>query len=327
VNKTQQSHLFLILRILVSASLLYLVLREIDVTKLQAILHGSRWYLIAVAILLYCAGQMLCAYRWKLLMSPVRLDLPYWRVAALYFLGMFFNFFFPTLIGGDAVKIYYFSREAGEITRPTTTILMDRSTGMCALLLVAVVVAGVAKIHLAGVALFPILLGVFLLFGLANFILFFDPTYHLLAIVFQRVRLAKLEELTKRFHAAFSSYRRSSDRLLAAVALSLVFDIAMISFVYLAAMAIDWTVPFKYFCVFIPITALISMVPVTLYGLGLREFSFVYLFSQVGVAREAGLLLAFLWLFVILVSSLPGAIIYIFYRRGEPSMKHVVNSA
>jgi hypothetical protein len=316
---SQSKHLFFVLKILISATLLYLVLRGIDATKLQIIFHGSRWYLIALAVVLYSVGQLVCAYRWKLLMPPVGLDLPYGRVAALYFLGMFFNLFLPTAIGGDAVKVFYFAREAGELTRPTATVLMDRNTGLAGLLLVAGVVAGVANIDLAGVALFPILLGVLLLFVLANFILFFDPTYNLLAKVFQRVKLATLVDLTRKLHAAFSDYRRAVARLSAAVAISLVFDLAMISFIYLAAIAIGWTVPFKYFCVFIPIIALISMAPITLYGLGLREFSFVYLFSQVGVPKEAGLLLAFLWLFVILVSSLPGAVIYIFYRRSAAS--------
>jgi hypothetical protein len=315
MSPTQKNALLLALKVVVSGTLLYVVLRGVDPGQLKLIFQGSRWPPIALAVLLYCVGQLLCAYRWKLLMSPVKLDLPYRRVAAFYYLGMFFNLFFPTAIGGDAVKVYYLAREAGEVARPTTTILMDRNTGLGALLLVAVIVAGLGRVDLAGTPLFPVLLGVLVLYALANVVLFLDPTYHLMARVFERLNLSKPVELTKKFNAAFSAYRRSGARLIAAVAISLVFDLLMIGFTYLGAVALGWTVPFKYFCVFIPIIALISMAPVTLYGLGLREFSFVYLFSQVGVSREGGLLLAFLWLFVVLVSSLPGAVIYVLYRR------------
>jgi len=309
--------LALILKVLISGTLLYLVFRGIDAAQLQVILNQAHLTLIALAVLLYCLGQMLCAYRWKMLFSPVGLDLPYSRALSFYFLGMFFNLFFPTMVGGDAVKVYYLAREGSDVTRSTTTVLMDRNTGLCGLLLLAVVVAGVANVHLKDIPLFPILLGILALFALANFILFYDSTYQWLTRGFERIRLMKLVALTQRLHAAFSAYRRSVSRLVSAVSLSLVFDIALISFAYLAAKAIGWPVAFKYFCVFIPLIALIGMIPITLYGFGLREYSFVFFFSQVGMSQEASLLLAFLFFFIVLVSSLPGAIIYIFYRQSR----------
>ncbi|MBI3951883.1 MAG: flippase-like domain-containing protein [Acidobacteria bacterium] len=313
--------LLIILKVFVSGTLLYVVSRGIDAAKLQAILKQAHLNLIASAVLLYCLGQMLCAYRWKVLMEPVGLDLSYWRAVSFYFLGMFFNLFFPTMVGGDAVKVYYLVREGGDVTRSTTTVLMDRDTGLAGLLLLAVVVAGVGTVHLMGIPLFPVLLGVAVLFALANVVLFYDPTYHWVARGFERIRLAKLVELTRRFHSAFSAYRQSLSRLVGAVGLSLIFDVALISFVYLAAKAIGWSVEFKYFCVFIPLIGLIGMIPITLYGFGLREYSFVFFFSQVGMPQEASLLLAFLFFFIVLVSSLPGAIIYIFYSR-QRSLPH-----
>lgn len=307
--------LALILKALISGTLLYLVFRGVDTTKLRMILTQAHVNLIVLAVVLYGLGQMLCAYRWKILMSPVGLELTYWRALSFYFLGMFFNLFFPTLIGGDAVKVYYLTREGNDVTRSTTAVLMDRNTGLCGLLLLAVAVAGLAKVHLANTPLFPLLLGVLALFALANFGLFFDPTYHWIARGFERIRLSKLVALTQHLHAAFSAYRRSVSCLVGAVGLSLVFDLALISFAYLAAKAIGWPVAFKYFCVFIPLIGLIGMVPITLYGFGLREYSFVFFFSQVGMSQEASLLLAFVYFFIVLVSSLPGAMIYIFYRR------------
>jgi hypothetical protein len=307
--------LSLILKALVSGTLLYLIFRGVDTAKLQAIFSQAHANLIALAVGLYCLGQMVCAYRWKRLLSPVGLELAYWRALSFYFLGMFFNLFFPTLIGGDAVKVYYLTREGGDVARSTTTVLMDRNTGLCGLLLLAVVVAGLADVQLVNTPLFPMLLSLLALFALANFGLFFDPTYQWLARGFERIRLSKLVVLTQQLHAAFSAYRRSVSRLVGAVGLSLVFDLALISFAYLAAKAIGWPVAFKYFCVFIPLIGLIGMIPITLYGFGLREYSFVFFFSQVGMSQEASLLLAFLFFFIILVSSLPGAMIYIFYRR------------
>lgn len=307
--------LALSLKALVSGTLLYLVFRGVDTAKLQIILAQARASLIVLAVVLYSLGQMVCAYRWKMLMSPVGLDLPYGRALSFYFLGMFFNLFFPTLIGGDAVKVYYLTREGGDVVRSSTTVLMDRNTGLGALLLLAGAVAGVTRVHLTRMPLFPLLSAIIVGFVLANFILFYDLSYQVLARSWERLRLTKLVAGTQQLHAALAAYRRSVPQVAGAVGLSLIFDLGLIGSAYVASTAIGWPVSFTYFCVFIPLISLISMAPITLYGLGLREYSFVLFFSQVGMSREASLLLAFLMFFIVLVASLPGAIIYIVYRR------------
>ncbi len=311
--------LALTLKLLVSGTLLFLLFRRIEGQQLHVLLRRANVGLIGLAVSMYILGQILCAYRWKLLLDAVGFDLPLIRAVSLYFLGMFFNLFFPTMVGGDAVKVYYLTREFGDIPRSTTTVLMDRDAGLGALLLVAVVVSGVADVQFLDVPMFPFLVGMFAAFGVANLLLFYDPTYRLLAQRFERLRWTGLTELTRRLHAAFSAYRRSLGRLLGAVGLSLLFDMALIGFAYLAARAIGWPVAFKYFCVFIPLIALVSMVPITVYGFGLREYAFVFFFSRVGMSEEASLLLSFLFFFIVLVSSLPGAVVYIFYRRRPSS--------
>lgn len=312
--------LWLGLKVLVSAVLLYVVLRRVDTTQLRAILHHAQLGYLVVAVGLYGLGQLMCAYRWKILMQPVGLKLSYGQAASLYFLGMFFNLFFPTMVGGDVVKVYYVTREGGDVPRATATVLMDRITGLCGLLLLAVVVAGVANVHFLQTPLLPLLLGIFLLFGAATFALFHEPAYRRLAALFERWSLRGLVNLTEQFHQAFASYRQSVGRVVGAVGLSLVFDVALISFAYVAAAGIGWPVAFQYFCVFIPLIALIGMIPITVYGFGLREYSFVFFFSQVGMSQEASLLLAFLFFFIIVMASLPGAIVYVVYRTSGAAL-------
>ncbi|MCS6806707.1 MAG: lysylphosphatidylglycerol synthase transmembrane domain-containing protein [Acidobacteriota bacterium] len=312
--------LWLGLKMVVSAALLFVVLRRVEAAQLRAILHQAHVGYLAIAVGLYCLGQLMCAYRWKILMQPVGLNLSYGQAASLYFLGMFFNLFFPTMVGGDVVKVYYVTREGSDVPRATASVLMDRISGLCALLLLAVVVAGVADVRFLQTPLLPPLLGIFLLFGAATFTLFHEPAYRWLASLFERWRVRRLVNLTEQFHQAFASYRQSVAPVIFAVVLSLVFDVALISFAYVAAAAIGWPVAFKYFCVFIPLIALIGMIPITVYGFGLREYSFVFFFSQVGMSQEASLLLAFLFFFIVVVASLPGAIIYVVYRTSGAAL-------
>jgi hypothetical protein len=95
------------------------------------------------------------------------------------------------------------------------------------------------------------------------------------------------------------------------VALSLFFHLMLIGLNYANARALGLTLDVLPFCIFIPLVSLLSMLPITMYGLGVREYAFVLFFSSVGVTREASVLLALLWFLVTLLASLPGAVIYI----------------
>jgi hypothetical protein len=88
---------------------------------------------VALGVLTYAGGQWLSAWRWWLLLRPVRLDVPYLRMVAFYFIGMFFNIFLPTIVGGDAVKAILLARETGAPARSTMSVFMERNVGLFAL--------------------------------------------------------------------------------------------------------------------------------------------------------------------------------------------------
>ena len=63
--------------------------------------------------------------------------------------------------------------------------------------------------------------------------------------------------------------------------------------------------------VFIPAISLISMNPLSVNGTGWREYSYLLLFESVGATSAQATALAVLWLGVLIVTSLPGGIIYV----------------
>jgi uncharacterized membrane protein YbhN (UPF0104 family) len=57
------------------------------------------------------------------------------------------------------------------------------------------------------------------------------------------------------------------------------------------------------------------MIPISLNGLGLREYAFVSLFGGIGVAPATGLALSLLTLLMIVLSAVPGGIVYVIFRN------------
>ncbi len=305
-----------IVRAALSGLLLGILLRRVDIALVRKTWEGMREEFFLLALALYLCGQLLSALRWKVLTGPLGLSLSYGRLVALYFLGMFFNFFFPTVIGGDAVKAYYLARHTQDVARSVASILMDRNTGLCALLLIALAASAFGQVRVADRDLVLPLLGLWFLYVLGNLLLFADSTYRLLIRL--SARAPRLASLIARWHEAMRAYERSPGSIVKAVGLSILFYLLLIGLNMANALALGVVPDPMVFGVFIPIISVLSMLPITLYGLGVRESAFVILFSSQGIARETSLLLALLWFWVTVLCSLPGALLYAFSRRMFP---------
>jgi len=62
---------------------------------------------------------------------------------------------------------------------------------------------------------------------------------------------------------------------------------------------------------------LISMIPISLNGMGLREYGFVSLFGAIGLPAASCMALGLLSSAVLILSSLPGGVLYVFFRDRE----------
>ena len=164
----------------VTAALYVAVFYRIDLGAIWDRLQTVQIGWVALGVVVYAAGQWLSAWRWWLLLRPVALAVPYLRMVAFYFIGMFFNIFLPTIVGGDAVKAILLARETGAPARSTMSVFMERNVGLFALLTIATVAAFVAPpVDVRGFNLLQLTLLVFAGFVAANVVLANRPAYRL----------------------------------------------------------------------------------------------------------------------------------------------------
>ncbi len=92
------------------------------------------WFL--AGLLLFNLSQVASAWRLDAVVKSIRVFMSLDGQIRLYYLGMFYNFFFPGGIGGDGYKVYFWFREFGISRRDLLgALLYDRFSGLAALLL------------------------------------------------------------------------------------------------------------------------------------------------------------------------------------------------
>lgn len=311
-----------LVKLAVTAALYIAVFYTIDVGKIWARLQTARLEWVALGVLTYAGGQWLSAWRWWLLLRPVELAVPYLRMVSFYFIGMFFNIFLPTIVGGDAVKAILLARETGAPARATMSVFMERNVGLLALLTIATVAAFVAPpVEVRGFNLLQLTLVVFAAFIVANIVLAYRPAYHLVDYLVAMTPLARIRSRAASLYEAVVPYREARWRGLvaAATAQSFLFQGVVILVVFLNANALGLSVPVAALAVFVPLISLAGMLPISVNGLGIREALYLILFGRIGVAADAAVSMALLYFAVTLAASLPGGIVYAL-QRGPRSL-------
>lgn len=307
------------LKIGFSLALYAYIFTSVDVSRLWTLLKAANVSLFAIGVAGYIVVQTMSAYRWSLLLGPLGMRTSFGRLLSIYFLGMFFNWFLPTAIGGDVVRVYYLSRDAGRLSGPTASVFLDRDLGMAALLLVALVVATASGTTLSvpggvqNIPLAPLFGLVVLAFTAANLALFYRPTYHLLHKLLKLLRMKRADERVQRLFDSVNSYRGHWRLLSGTLLLSVVIQVGGIFTNVMLGTSLGIVTYHGWvdFLVLIPAISLISMVPLSLNGMGWREISYIVLFQAVGATEPQAAALAFAWLGVLLATSLPGGIIYV----------------
>jgi uncharacterized protein (TIRG00374 family) len=303
-----------LLKVVVSLGILaYIFTKVVDIRQLWSKLAQANIFYIAAAVAVYFLVQGLSAYRWYLLLKPQGLEVRFPKILAFYFLGMYFNFFLPSAIGGDVFKVYYLNKETGRLSASTASVFFDRDIGMGGLVLVAILVAVFAGTSVNGVPLSPIFILIGVGFILANVALFYRPSYNLLHKVLSLFKMKKVDEKIERLFDSVNAYRGQWGLVTVAMIMSLGVQVGCAFVNMLAANAIGLETYHGWidYLVFIPTIGLISMIPVSVGGTGWREGAYILLFQSAGATPDQAAALSLLWLGVIAITSLPGGVIYV----------------
>ncbi len=261
---------------------------------------------------------VLSVARWRVILENFDIDIAYFPLTKITFIGNFFNLFLPSAIGGDFFRAYYLAkRKHRGMSTTITTTMLERSAGLCALLGIGTFFAATRRLEVQGISLFHIFLGLIGLYTAANIALFHPWIHDKITRLFKRWHLEDVESKLELVYRGLRSLRSNRRAITIALLLSLVIQFLSVVIMWVAALSIGVRAPFYVFLVFIPIINLTIMIPLTINGFGLRESAYALLFAQIGINNESAVALSLLNFLVVTLASLPGAVMYSLYKKEE----------
>lgn len=301
---TLRSRAAFLLRALVSAALMIVLFQSLDLAAITAAIALLPWWALATALLILLSQVLVLAWRWRVITSYIGGGLHFGDALRLTFVGLFFSQTLPTSIGGDAMRIWEARRLglSGELA--IGSVIIERLTGLAAIALVVTLSLpfvwtdlGESQLRWALLALAPAALAL------------------LAALAF--VDLLPLQRLPKAAHSYLGfialSLRRIGQSTLASTNVLLLGAIAAVVGIS-SALAIGHHVGIGLglaaYLVALGGAVLLTVVPVSVAGWGVREIATVGIFGAMGVPAEKAVVVSLLYGVGLLVVSLPGGLLW-----------------
>jgi uncharacterized protein (TIRG00374 family) len=306
--KKRRDWILNLLKIAVSLGLLLVLATQVDVVQALQRLAEMEVFPFLLAQALYLGGVLVRAYRWGSLVWALGVDVAWWRLVGLYFVGSFYSLVLPTGVGGDVVRMFELSQDSHKTAAAISSVLVDRFLGLFALFALALLALAVGGYELVPSQV-RVVIAVIFTGCVLGVVLLLQRTWiegwgRRLGVDRLLGRIKVLQDLYQSVHLY------GPMALLRATAASVVFNLMLILTNYLLGLAVGIDLSLWYYFLFVPVISASLMIP-SIGGLGVREAAYVVLFGQVGVDADGALALALAYLATLILTGLVGAIIYI----------------
>lgn len=294
----------LVLRASVTVALVAALASRLDLAAILA--RGSTahtgWILGALAVVFVAIA--ISAVKWGAILEARRCALPFTRLLRHYLVGLFFNNVLPTTVGGDAVRAWETTRDTGEVPEAVGSVVTERLIAGAALGFTALLGLPFAD---ASPRLVLTVVG-FLALDLALVALFLVPRFAeaIVAATLPR-RLTSARATVAATVGAVRTTLRSPRLFLRVFLLSVLFQVLVAAVNVCLFQALGVPVGVARCIVYTPMIFTVTMLPISLSGLGVREAAYWYFFAQAGVAQVDAVAVSLGFFLVVGAASLPGA--------------------
>jgi len=248
--------------------------------------------------------------RWQLILR-MHSNIAYRSLIRSYFIGLFSNNFLPSSIGGDIIRSSILFKQGIPVDALLLSSVSDRLIGMIVTLTICLV--SLTIYSLESIENLPSSQQMLTIGALAIVL----PITGLALIdfcirKFQWIKNSRfLYNSLTRIQQLAETFKKKPSIILKAIALSLGSTTLIICCYFILSLSLNIHIEFSLLCFVIPMSFIASAAPVSIGGMGVREGTVIFLLTTLGIPTEEAISLSVAYLCVLLLSTLPGGLLFL----------------
>jgi glycosyltransferase 2 family protein len=305
-------------KIAFACAIIWYIVSKIDVRLLAAAVRSVHPWFLALTLLQLLAVVVLGAVRWGFIQTAIEHPLPRRLLVELYWIGMMFSQVLPSASGGDAVRGWLTWRAGVPLRAAIHGILLER------VVLVLSLVWFVAPFAPRFAERLGLTIGVWgpvqlVAAALAGFVILLSAD-SLLPLV--RVRLKLVDALMDLSHDSRRAFLSPAGAVVALTCFATHLNLVIAA--WWLASAMDLPIELIDLMALIPIVNLLSTLPISIGGWGVREGLMVALLGKLGIAGADALAFSILFGLAQLAVSLLGLPMWLTLRPSAKELEEIL---
>lgn len=299
--------------------LLIALFRNFDVGACLSALGKIPPWFYAVSFCMLFAGQLLYAFKWQLVCRAMGTNIGFGRLAEQYFISIFFNNFLPTAFGGDVARVYYLGKREGYAS-VGTSVFLDRMLGFLFMTVWATLLVWSFDVTSSSfVVTRQALTALSLAFMAVVLAIVFLPAGSITSGLRKVPWPSALDRALEAVGRYTGQVKRRPGILLWIMITVLTYFVALTG-VYIGyfRLATGESPPFWPILAVLLSIGILSNLPISLNGIGLREQLHYLLFASLGVSKELAVGISLIIFSQILLLSVIGYVLWLRMRWSYP---------
>ena len=305
------------LRIALSIALVVVLFTYVvDGREVLSILHRFETKYLVLAIIVVTLDRVLMTFKWTLLLRAQGYRLPLLQGVMIYCTAMVCGLVLPTTVGADAIRAVMVTKRGFKGTDVVTSIVIERMVGF--VLALALGLVSISILRMLGVldARFDsaLYLGIAMLVGVTALLVAALNERLVGKIVAQlprAIRDSKVMYYLDRFAAAYRSLGGARSTMAQFSALTVLEQLFSVIVPWTLAKGLGVDVDLLLLLGVLPISTLLSRLPISFDGLGVFEAIFIGLMVLAGIDAAAALAIAISGRIIQLFAFLPWWVAYV----------------
>lgn len=289
-----------LLKLIFSFTILFLVFKNIDVNILLFHFHDVSYGTLFFSITFFYLHLLIQFYRWYLILFSLGENVKKFFIFRVISISFLFGQILPSGIGTDGTKLFLLKKNGFSLKNTILSIFIDRIIQL--IVLISIIIVSY-KFYVTEIKIvypyFLLALILILFFLILSLTIFRD----ILRNFFIKSSLYSVLSSSKKNLIIFLSYKKN---VLIISLLYLISHLLIVTPIYLLISDMGIDISFLLLFIYIPLVLLLSQIPISVGGWGLRELSMIGVLSFVGVPKEIAFATSIIFGFALLTSRLPG---------------------
>lgn len=314
-SRMTKNRLLFLAKIAISAGLIWFLFGKIDLGAAADRALSAEPLYMAVGCLLLGVQMGIGGGRWWCVMRTMKSPLNIFEAVRLFWIGNFFSQVLPSSVGGDPVRVYLAYKDGMALRVAINSVLLERIVALVSLVVLVVIVQPWFLPNLNDQDQRTVLMSLGILVASTAIGLAVLTNVDRLPARWRQYRVAHaMVNLASDTRRVFFSRKHTASILIVGV----MSQINLSLVVYFLGLSLQVPASLIDYLVIMPVVVLVTTIPISIAGWGVRESAMVAALALVGVPGDGAFVLSILVGIMTVVAMMPGGMLWVLGRgRGE----------